>query len=291
MIEYRGINMKKCNIGIYKLINNINGDFYIGHSIHIRQRINGHFWLLSKGKHPNIHLQRAYNKYGKDQFVAYPLLYCDKEHLIYYEQLLVDSLIPQYNIAKECVSSTLGVKASEETKAKLRYIQRNRDNSKIFTPEVRKKISIASSKKIVSEETKKKLSKYFKENPIHCNNIEERNKKISNVLKGRIFTEEHKKNISMAAKKRPKRILSEAHRNKIGEANRKRIYSVETRRKLSIANKGKRVSDETKNRLSIAGKGRKHTEETKLKMSKARKLAWEFGLYDNTDWKRMESMA
>jgi hypothetical protein len=52
--------------GIYALI--INGRYYIGKDvmIHNQKRIKEHLWLLNKGEHYNIHLQRAYFKYNKE---------------------------------------------------------------------------------------------------------------------------------------------------------------------------------------------------------------------------------
>lgn len=54
--------------GIYKIINEVNGKFYIGSSVRLRRRKNEHFHELSLGKHSNTYLQNAYNKYGKDNF-------------------------------------------------------------------------------------------------------------------------------------------------------------------------------------------------------------------------------
>ena len=55
-------------IGIYKIINNITKDCYIGSSINLHNRKSRHFKDLSKNKHHSIILQRAVNKYGIDNF-------------------------------------------------------------------------------------------------------------------------------------------------------------------------------------------------------------------------------
>ena len=54
--------------GIYKLVNTATGQCYVGQSQRIQKRIKEHFRLLRHKKHPNSHLQRAYNKYGPECF-------------------------------------------------------------------------------------------------------------------------------------------------------------------------------------------------------------------------------
>lgn len=54
---------------IYKIVNNITGKFYIGSTIAPNERKIRHFRDLEEGIHHSIFLQRAYNKYGKNNFV------------------------------------------------------------------------------------------------------------------------------------------------------------------------------------------------------------------------------
>jgi group I intron endonuclease len=55
-------------IGIYEIVNIVNNKRYIGSSINIRNRKNAHYNTLRKNKHPNPHLQKAFNKYGESNF-------------------------------------------------------------------------------------------------------------------------------------------------------------------------------------------------------------------------------
>lgn len=59
---------KNTMIGIYALINKTNNKYYIGQSKNISKRVYGHFYCLRNKKHKNLKLQRAYDKYGKDNF-------------------------------------------------------------------------------------------------------------------------------------------------------------------------------------------------------------------------------
>lgn len=62
------IMAKDKKIGIYKITNIINNKVYIGQSQDIDTRLRGHKSTLKANTHFNIHLQRAYNKYGIDSF-------------------------------------------------------------------------------------------------------------------------------------------------------------------------------------------------------------------------------
>lgn len=63
------INLENKNkAGIYKIINKINGNFYIGSAVNFSKRFFQHKSNLKKCKHHNTHLQRAYDKYGSSNF-------------------------------------------------------------------------------------------------------------------------------------------------------------------------------------------------------------------------------
>lgn len=54
--------------GCYNIINKTTGKAYVGISIHIKERWSIHRQYLRKNKHPNNHLQNAWNKYGENNF-------------------------------------------------------------------------------------------------------------------------------------------------------------------------------------------------------------------------------
>lgn len=61
------------NKGIYIIENTINGKKYIGSDSNIDKSIrwNDHKSKLKRGKHYNLHLQRAWNQYGEQNFKYY----------------------------------------------------------------------------------------------------------------------------------------------------------------------------------------------------------------------------
>lgn len=104
--------MKKS--GIYQILNKVNGKSYIGSSINLAWRKTKHFTELRNNKHHSIILQRAFLKYGEDNFEFKILVNCLPEYLIKLEQWFIDNINSEYNVAK-IAGSCLGVKRSKES--------------------------------------------------------------------------------------------------------------------------------------------------------------------------------
>lgn len=70
--EYTEYRKERVNIfrncGVYIINNKINNHNYIGSSVNIKKRFSRHKTELRNNKHPNKYLQRAWNKYGEDNF-------------------------------------------------------------------------------------------------------------------------------------------------------------------------------------------------------------------------------
>lgn len=98
--------MGKKTIGIYYIVNNLNGKYYIGSSKNIEQRFTHHRYKLRCNKHTSHYLQRAWNKYGKDNFsfvvICELLPTTDKSYLNELEQHFLDNADYEnvYNLAK-----------------------------------------------------------------------------------------------------------------------------------------------------------------------------------------------
>lgn len=103
---------------VYKIRNIENENFYVGSSINVNKRLSKHLFELRKNIHNNLHLQRAYNKYGEDKFTIEILEFCNKDNIIEREQYYIDTLKPEYNICK-IAYSTIGVIPSKETRLKM----------------------------------------------------------------------------------------------------------------------------------------------------------------------------
>lgn len=108
--------------GIYKIQNIVNLHSYIGSAVNINNRWSVHVATLNRGTHHCRHLQNAWNKYGKDNFLFSIIETCNKEELVVREQYWLDALSPEYNIARYANSSQ-GIEFSPERRAKISQAQ------------------------------------------------------------------------------------------------------------------------------------------------------------------------
>ena len=127
---------------VYKIENLKSSHFYIGSAEDFKARRRGHLHQLRKGKHHSPYLQRAFNKYGEDwlQFTVIEHSIADSK-LLEGEQYYIDTLKPQYNIAK-VAGSRKGCKMSAES---LKRMADDRRGKSIHTVESR--AAIAEAKK------------------------------------------------------------------------------------------------------------------------------------------------
>lgn len=63
---------------IYKIINKLNNKYYVGSSMKLKDRWSLHKRKLLTGTHYNIHLQNAWNKDGKDNFIFVVVENCEQ---------------------------------------------------------------------------------------------------------------------------------------------------------------------------------------------------------------------
>lgn len=78
------------NSGIYIILNKENGKFYIGSSLNLSHRLDTHKSDLRLSKHHSKHLQRAWDKHGKENFLFQQVEECLPEDCIEREQVWLD---------------------------------------------------------------------------------------------------------------------------------------------------------------------------------------------------------
>jgi hypothetical protein len=170
--------------GIYAITRILTGTTYFGQSGNMEGRWTNHRYDLGRNKHRNEHLQRAWNKYGKDAFIFVPL------------EIIEDLYIPLTPIEQKYYDSTTN-----------RYNETRPGEPPSHSSIARKKISEALKGKRFSEEHKKNLSIAHKG---QCTSLGfkhtlEQIKKNSEGHKGQVswnkgkpMTEEQKRKISLA---------------------------------------------------------------------------------------------
>ena len=153
--------------GVYQIVNTVNEMKYIG-SGNIKARWKDHKGKLNKGIHSNVHLQNAWNKYGKEAFRFDIIQWCNNgmESLVIEDELfdsyrkwqMWDEL---YNIRP----TAQAMQHSEDTKRKISdTLKANPPNCKPHTEESKKKMSEAKLGnkhcvgRVLSQETRDKIS-------------------------------------------------------------------------------------------------------------------------------------
>jgi len=152
-------------MGVYAIINEINGNRYIGSSCDIGRRWAEHATALEHGYHHNKYLQRAYKKYGKNAFKFVLIETAGSvEQLQNAEDWFLKTLKPEYNMTLGVVG-TFGYHHTEESKAKMSVAKQG-----VNHPYFGKKRPAIVCQRISDGQRGKKLT------PEQCKAISERNK-------------------------------------------------------------------------------------------------------------------
>ena len=117
--ELRGVS------GIYKISFKGSDNFYIGSSKDIDIRMRGHRSNMRCSTHRNQCLINAYNKYSLDNCYVEIMKCCEVSNLLEQEQHFIDTLNPEYNIAKNTTGGTSS-KLSKEDILNIRFEYFNR---------------------------------------------------------------------------------------------------------------------------------------------------------------------
>lgn len=119
---------KSLRMYIYEIRNLVNNKRYIGQTIQfIEKRWRDHRRLLNNGKHRNVHLQNAWNKYGPLSFKFSILHTCSTlDELNKLEEKLIKENINGYNLK---LGGDNGGKCSDKMKLRMSLAQRKVDRS------------------------------------------------------------------------------------------------------------------------------------------------------------------
>lgn len=276
--------MKEKKVGIYKIRNIIDNKFYVGSSIDLDGRKYRHFHTLKIQKHANDKLQRAYNKYGKENFVfeiierLYDLpkdkLKC-KKIVLNREQYWIDKLDAVnkgYNINKKA-DSRLGTKQPKEAIESARQKNMGRKMSEYNKQQLLKAhIGMKHSK-----ESKAKMSKSHKGCKPWNKGVPRTEKEKENISKGHIgikISEETRRKLSDRNKgennsfygkrhsEKTKKILSEKHKGLyVGEKSMRarKVLCVETGEIFGCIKDASIIKQTNRGSISAVCKGKRNT--------------------------------
>lgn len=187
--------------GIYALVNKETGKRYIGQSIDLRKRKATHFWELKKGRHKNTHLQRAWDKGARFDFIVIEECApgkCNEREKYWINYF--DAIKTGYNQC-EGGGTTTGYRFTEEQKKKI---------SKARIGQRRRREDI--------DRGIKSLKRHLESDPEFAKKYRETRSKASKGRKpwnkGRPHTQAEKDNLSQKMKGR---YVSEKHKEKLRE--------------------------------------------------------------------------
>lgn len=171
----------KNKIGVYRWVNKVNGNTYVGSSVNLSRRFRTYYdfsYLSVRVQKSKSRIYSAILKHGYSNFQLEILEYCTKEKVISREQYYIDFFKPQYNL-NLTAGSRLGSTHSEETRRTLSNFFKGRklgegtknflslaskgmnnpNYGKTHTAETKASISLARlGKSFLSESMKEKLS-------------------------------------------------------------------------------------------------------------------------------------
>ena len=280
--------------GVYRIRNILDNKRYVGSAQDLEEHWGEYRKALRERRHHNIRLQRAWNKYGEENFV-YEIegeVEGNRNVLLACEQIYLDEGFKQgilYNIARKAGGGNLGPEVNRKKSGK---------NHPMYG-------------KPRTEEFKQAQSKFMKdwheenENPykgkhhteITCDQISEKGKEWHRThehprgMLGKHQTEQAKAEIGKANSGENNPMYGKHHTDETKQEQseiRKEYYKTntswwvgkhhteETKQKIGKGNKGKEISQEQRKKLSAAMTGennpfygKHHTEEAKQKIGSA----------------------
>jgi len=154
--------------GIYKIINRVNGKYYVGSSANIEERWKTHSYELNKNIHKNDHLQRAWNKYGGKNFHCVIVQQVLKEELLNVENAYLFTAKNEQHISYNLKFIAMGGELSDYSKKKLSIStsgHRNGMFGKRHTIQAKEKVSIANTGRCPAPEIRIKFGHPGSKNP------------------------------------------------------------------------------------------------------------------------------
>lgn len=114
---------------VYSIRHVVSKKQYIGSTINSKKRFSYHLSQLRRGCHGNVHLQRAFDKYGEDQFEFSVIEECDNTDLLRREAYWIEhydatSRANGYNMTSNTTMPRLGIRHTNESKEKMSMTRR-----------------------------------------------------------------------------------------------------------------------------------------------------------------------
>lgn len=220
------------SIGVHFIVNTIDNKFYVGHSSNIFKRFLSHKSYLRRNIHHCSFLQRAWNKYGEDNFDFRVFKLCNTvEESILLEQRFIDHCKTLYNTSKE---ANLGGDLISNHLNRTEIISKIKITMKLYMS------NLSKEEKVI------KFGQPGEFNPMFGKNHSDETKNIISLKKlGSSPINKGKSLEEIVGVKRAleiKQILSDKAKSKTGDKNPffNKRHSIQTKRRLSEKMKGRK---------------------------------------------------
>lgn len=158
--------------GIYQIKNVVNGKIYVGSSINMDSRWSNHKTALRGNYHHGTYLQRAWGKYGEDNFlfsIVEEMPFSEDATLREVENYYFNKLKPEYNEAKYATRSPWYKRHfPKEMKEKMRKSKtgdKHWNYGKHHSEETRAKISASHVGKRIPKDVRERMGSKGEKNP------------------------------------------------------------------------------------------------------------------------------
>ena len=145
---------------VYKIINTITGDFYVGSSNNVKNRWKEHKYPSTWNQHPNNLMYLDMQKYGVDKFEFQILAEVETEELKEVEQQFIEKLQPTYNNIN---SKGLDIERLKKYKKEYGKEYRKTDKSKKYQKQYHKSDKYKKYQKEYKKEYQNQLCSYNNE--------------------------------------------------------------------------------------------------------------------------------
>lgn len=241
--------------GIYVIANQTTQKVYVGQSCGaggIRGRWRQHLSSLRRGRHSNLKLQRAWNKYGENAFVFLVIETVDVVDQSMLDELEVkhikayNSFVNGYNMT---TGGNAGTVASDETKKRIALSRLGKKTGPL-TSEHRKAISdgLRTSPNLKRTRTPEQREA-LRTRALGLKRTPETRQKQSEALSGRVIGAEWREKLSRAQTGKK---LSKDTRSRMSQVRVGKTRSAESVEKSAQAHRGVKRSPETCRRISEA---------------------------------------
>lgn len=157
--QFYDLQFLKNKSGVYQIRNICNNKIYIGSTMDLKSRCKSHFNSLNRGRHQNKYLQRAYNKYGKQNFIFEIIEFCNPEIRFDIEQYWINQYIGNiicYNINEKASCPPIRTKEQGNsptfTKEQREHLSKLQKELYEREPERRKQVSERQKGKCVGKD-------------------------------------------------------------------------------------------------------------------------------------------